>query len=223
MAIVCCVCGKKQSGWIQDEALRPEMPDYRICGTCSDHKKKLLSYAGKEKDKFEEEKGYFISCMNDKEMDPQVLDCLQGLIDTAEEQWLDDDERRRIQEERRKLTEERSKLQAEEQRKKDFFLMTTGYNFEGYTIKEYKGVVASEVVMGTGFMKQFSAGFSDVFGVEAGGIGEKLEEGRDEAVKRLIEKVKDFNANALIGVSFEYSTIGTVAVIAVSGTAVLTE
>ncbi len=37
------------------------------------------------------------------------------------------------------------------------FLTTTGYNFEGYAIKKYLGIINGQVVLGTGFLSEFFA------------------------------------------------------------------
>lgn len=34
MAIICSLCGKKQSGWIEDYSLAPHLQEYRICASC---------------------------------------------------------------------------------------------------------------------------------------------------------------------------------------------
>lgn len=44
-------------------------------------------------------------------------------------------------------------------------MTTTGFNFEGYNIKAYHGVVTGEMVLGTGFFTGFGAGISDLLGV----------------------------------------------------------
>ena len=53
-------------------------------------------------------------------------------------------------------------------------MVTTGYNFEGYFIKKYITVVQSEVVLGTGFLSEFSASVSDVFGIASATMENKL-------------------------------------------------
>jgi hypothetical protein len=41
MAIVCCVCGKKQSGFIQDFPLSNKDTSHRICNICNTEKEHL--------------------------------------------------------------------------------------------------------------------------------------------------------------------------------------
>lgn len=46
-------------------------------------------------------------------------------------------------------------------------VITTGYNFDGYCIKAYKGVISGSVVLGTGFLSELGAGISDLFGSQS--------------------------------------------------------
>lgn len=45
-------------------------------------------------------------------------------------------------------------------------MFTTGYNFEGYIIKEYKSVISGSTVLGTGFLSELFASTSDLLGEE---------------------------------------------------------
>ena len=45
--------------------------------------------------------------------------------------------------------------------------LTTGFNFENKCISEYLGLVSGETVLGTGFISDFKASFSDLFGMES--------------------------------------------------------
>lgn len=42
-------------------------------------------------------------------------------------------------------------------------LMTTGFNFDGFTINQYIGVFSGECALGTGFLSSLGSDFSDVF------------------------------------------------------------
>lgn len=84
------------------------------------------------------------------------------------------------------------------------YLLTTGFNFEGYMITEYKGIVTGEVVLGTGFLSAFTSDFADMFGVESQRYANKLQEARDGAKMRAIIKSIQLGGNALIGVDMDY-------------------
>ena len=61
---------------------------------------------------------------------------------------------------------------------------TTGFNFEGYTITSYLGIVSGQTVLGTGFLSEFKASFSDFFGVQSDAFADKLEEAKQAAMKK---------------------------------------
>lgn len=46
-------------------------------------------------------------------------------------------------------------------------MMTTGFNFEGYNIVKYLGVISAPVVLGTGIFSNWDAALSDFTGTEA--------------------------------------------------------
>lgn len=103
-------------------------------------------------------------------------------------------------------------------------LLTTGYNFHGYTIKKYFGIISGEVVLGTGFLSEFSASFSDFLGSKSESFAKKLESAKDAALKRLIQHSAEKGGNAVIGVDFDYITFSSnmIGVVA-NGTSVLIE
>jgi len=49
-----------------------------------------------------------------------------------------------------------------------FFMMilTTTQQIEGHTIREYKGVVTGETIIGANFVKDFFAGIRDIVGID---------------------------------------------------------
>ena len=103
-------------------------------------------------------------------------------------------------------------------------MLTTGYNFENHKIVAYKGIVSGEVVLGTSFLSEITASFSDFFGTEVNNFSNKLESAKDAATQRLIEKSISVGGNALIGVDFDYIVFGNnmIGVVA-NGTSVIIE
>jgi uncharacterized protein YbjQ (UPF0145 family) len=105
-------------------------------------------------------------------------------------------------------------------------LISTTSTIEGKVIKEYKGVVFGEVINGVDFIRDFTAGISNIIGGRATQYEEELVNTRAEAINEMIKRAERIGANAIIGVKFDYETIGQsgsmLAVIA-SGTAVVIE
>ncbi len=83
-------------------------------------------------------------------------------------------------------------------------LVTSGFQFEGYEILEYRGIVTGEIVLGTGFFADFTAGWSDFLGIEATEYRLKLIEARQVALNRAIAESLFKGGNAMIGVDFDY-------------------
>lgn len=130
-----------------------------------------------------------------------------------------------------KLQNEESKLRNDDVIRKLQFresvknhVLTTGYNFENFQITAYLGVISGSVVLGTGFLSEFGASISDLFGTQSDLFSDKLEEARELSLIKLKEKSVQLGGNALIGIDFDYITfsnnmIGVVA----NGTSVVVE
>lgn len=104
------------------------------------------------------------------------------------------------------------------------YMITTGYEFNGYKIIKYNGVISGQVVLGTGFLSEFTASFADFFGEESNKFAYKLETAKNAAVEKLIMKSADKGGNAIIGVDFDYITFhGNMIGVVANGTSVVIE
>ena len=105
-------------------------------------------------------------------------------------------------------------------------LILTTSTIEGKQIKEYRGVVFGEVINGVNFIRDFTAGISNVLGGRATEYEEELVDTRAEALSEMIKRAEKIGANAIIGVKVDYETIGengSMLMVVASGTAVVTE
>ena len=101
-------------------------------------------------------------------------------------------------------------------------MLTTGFNFEGFKIVDYKQVISGETVLGTGFVSEFSASFSDFFGSSTNMFSNKLKQAKEAALEKLILTSIDIGGNAIIGVDFDYITFtGNLIGVVANGTSVL--
>lgn len=120
----------------------------------------------------------------------------------------------------------RKQKEAEETRAKydaakKSFLVTTTFQFEGYEVEQYKGIVTGSSALGTGILSEFKAGFSDLFGVQSDAFSSKLEEAKNAALSKAVDNAINLGANALIGINIAYQTFGgNMIASVVSGTAV---
>lgn len=87
-------------------------------------------------------------------------------------------------------------------------IITTTPNIENHQIVEYKGLVFGEVVSGANFIRDFLAGITDVIGGRSGAYESKLNSARKEALQELEKEAKKVGANAVVGVSMEYQSMG---------------
>lgn len=103
-------------------------------------------------------------------------------------------------------------------------ILTTTPQIEGHTIREYKGVVTGETIIGANFVKDFFAGIRDVIGGRSGSYEKVLIEGKETSMKEMTERAQRLGANAIVGIDIDYETIGqnsSMLMVATSGTAVV--
>ncbi len=103
-------------------------------------------------------------------------------------------------------------------------LLTTTPIVEGSQIREYRGVVTSEVIVGANFVKDFMANLRDFFGGRSGAYEDVLRKAKDSALNELAERAQRLGANAVVGIDFDYEAIGasgSMLMVACSGTAVV--
>lgn len=108
-------------------------------------------------------------------------------------------------------------------RKTNMILSTTP-TIEGRTIREYKGVVTGETIIGANILKDFFAGIRDIVGGRTASYEKVLREAKDTSIREMIERAQAMGANAIVGIDIDYETIGetnSMLMVATSGTAVV--
>ena len=86
-------------------------------------------------------------------------------------------------------------------------IVTTTNTLDGKTVEEYLGIVSGEAIMGANVVRDFLAGISDIIGGRSGAYENKLAEGREIAVKEMMDKARRLGANAVIGVDLDFETL----------------
>lgn len=103
-------------------------------------------------------------------------------------------------------------------------LLTTGYSFTGYHITKYMGLLNASVVLGTGFLSEFSAGIADTLGIESERFSQKVEQAKQATQTKLKQKALAIKANAIIGIDYDIFMVGNNMVgVSINGTAVTIE
>ncbi len=103
-------------------------------------------------------------------------------------------------------------------------ILTTTPSIEGKEIMEYKGIVFGEVISGINFIKDFTAGLSNIFGGRSTTYENELLEAREKALQELEERAREKGANAVVGIDVDYEVLGAdngMLMVTVSGTAVI--
>ena len=80
-------------------------------------------------------------------------------------------------------------------------ILSTTPSIEGRTIREYKGVVTGETIIGANFVKDFFAGIRDVVGGRSGSYERVLREAKDTSMNEMVDRARGMGANAMVAVS----------------------
>ena len=105
-------------------------------------------------------------------------------------------------------------------------LITTTPTIEGKRIREYRGLVTGEAIMGANIFTDLFAGVRDIVGGRSAGYEKELRAARETAVAELTASAQQLGANAVVGVDLDYEVLGQnngMLMVSVSGTAVVVE
>ena len=96
-------------------------------------------------------------------------------------------------------------------------ILTTTPQIEGHPIREYKGLVTGETIIGANVIKDIKASIKDFFG------GRSIE-AKETSLKEMTARAQSMGANAIVGIDIDYETVGesgSMLMVATSGTAVV--
>jgi uncharacterized protein YbjQ (UPF0145 family) len=105
-------------------------------------------------------------------------------------------------------------------------LITTTPTLEGKRIREYRGIVTGEAILGANIFRDLFAGVRDIVGGRSAGYEKELRTARETALAELAANAQQLGANAVVGVDLDYEVLGQnngMLMVSVSGTAVLIE
>ena len=88
-------------------------------------------------------------------------------------------------------------------------IITTTNDVPGNVIDEVYGEVFGLTVRSRNIGSQIGASFKSLLGGELGGMTKMLAEGREEAIRRLVEEAEAKGANAIVAMRFDTSELGT--------------
>jgi uncharacterized protein YbjQ (UPF0145 family) len=107
-------------------------------------------------------------------------------------------------------------------------LTTTTPTIDGRRIREYRGIVTGEAILGTNVFRDFFAGIRDIIGGRSGAYEKALRQARDIAIREMCDEAASLGANAVVGIDLDYETIevgdrGSMMMVSASGTAVVVD
>lgn len=86
-------------------------------------------------------------------------------------------------------------------------ILSTTSTLQGKEIEEYIGIVSGEAIMGANVVRDFLAGITDIIGGRSGAYESKLAEGRDIAIREMVDKASRMGANAIVGIDLDFETL----------------
>jgi uncharacterized protein YbjQ (UPF0145 family) len=86
---------------------------------------------------------------------------------------------------------------------------TTTFSLEGYRIAEYKGLVRGIVVRAPTISQGILGGLKSIVGGQIGAYAEMCEQARQQALERLVRHATELGANAVVGLRYESSEVGS--------------
>ncbi len=103
-------------------------------------------------------------------------------------------------------------------------ILSTTPQIEGHPIREYKGVVTGETIIGANMFKDFMAGIRDIVGGRSKSYEKVLAEAKETSLQEMMQRAQALGANAVVAIDIDYETIGangSMLMVATSGTAVV--
>ena len=86
---------------------------------------------------------------------------------------------------------------------------TTTFDFDGYRIKEYKGLVRGIVVRAPTIKQGLLGGLKKIVGGRIGAYKSMCEDVRKEAMQEMLQHARELGANAVVGLRYESSAVTT--------------
>jgi uncharacterized protein YbjQ (UPF0145 family) len=105
-------------------------------------------------------------------------------------------------------------------------ILTTTPTVEGKRVRDYRGIVTGEAVLGANIFRDLFAGVRDIVGGRSASYEKELRRAREVAMAEMAANAVDLGANAVVGVDLDYEVLGQnngMLMVSVSGTAVVVE
>jgi uncharacterized protein YbjQ (UPF0145 family) len=91
----------------------------------------------------------------------------------------------------------------------DTLQVSTTFTIEGSRIVQYKGLVRGIVVRSPTIGQGILGGLKSIIGGQIGAYAEMCEQAREQAYELLVAHAKQLGANAIVGIRYESSDVGS--------------
>ena len=210
----CRICGKN-FGLMGGGSEPYTGHNLQVCNSCGEVLKKIDKVKNEDT---QEVKDLFVSVMSMTD----DADVKQILTDYSKSVISDSEKLVAITNESKEKAERAQNIEENFYDLEKAFKVTTGYDFDGYQIVDYKGIVSGDIVLGTGFISEFAASWSDAFGTTSNTFAGKMKTAKQKALKQLMANAMIAGANAVIGIEFDYTMFGNNMLgVSANGTAVV--
>ena len=85
--------------------------------------------------------------------------------------------------------------------------ITTTFSFEGYRIREYKGIVRGLIVRAPTILQGVMGGLKNIIGGRIGAYTEMCEQTRQQAFDLMVQHATEMGANAVVGFRYDASEV----------------
>ncbi len=102
-------------------------------------------------------------------------------------------------------------------------IISTTDSLSGYEITQYLGIVTGETIRGANFIRDIMASVTDIVGGRSAAYEEEVGSARQHAIDELTDRASRLGADAVVGISLDYETIGgraAMIMVTATGTAV---
>jgi len=102
-------------------------------------------------------------------------------------------------------------------------ILTTTHGVEGRPVREYRGIVMGEAIIGANLLKDVFAAIRDIVGGRSSSYEKALRDARQQALREMAERARALGADAVLGVDLDYEVIGkggSMLMVTCAGTAV---
>lgn len=100
-------------------------------------------------------------------------------------------------------------------------IITTTPSVEGRRIAEYRGIVNGEAILGANIVRDLFSQVTDIIGGRSQAYEEELAKARTTALEEMEQRAASLGATAVVGVDLDYEVVGSMLMVAASGTAVV--